>query len=468
MNRINRSHLVRPATPIRRTYDMVLNQHPGATRFEAHDLVPLSQPYHADDGDEALMRICGQPRRWIAKHKNPRYAAWGVALEPIEPDAWGRVAVSGTAIARINHDPSTTILDSCRGWLDVHPDPDTEEGENPRWGLERAHGRAKLLKRFYLDPESGGDRQYYAAIDLSQSCHTFPVQAQKTYTPGTAIQCVTGHSLYPNVHDKVTVKTPYWAWTFFAIGREDIDNYTGTCGMARWTGEYNTAEDPGDGLTAGNIFEIVDWPSEFEVEVQADFDERLGVGATCRVKLYSSVIPGAVGDLIGAPIGYSTLPYPLPPTWKTAHGSEGALAVLRCSQVPYYGVEYWIEAAPFLDEPYGTIRMIDSWPVADSTGPYPGWKWCDGVHATPDLTDRFIVGGGNPLDGAKHQWQTTGGHATHGNGTNDHTDHETGSAYTNNMAGQTVAPGGVAYTHSETDNEPPWYAVAFAKRVQIT
>ena len=127
----------------------------------------------------------------------------------------------------------------------------------------------------------------------------------------------------------------------------------------------------------------------------------------------------------------------------------------------------------------------------------PHWALCDGGGTTPDLTDRFIVGaGGTYAVGA------TGGYKWHGETENNHGNHRlahhhpigttsqdlatTGATanwriidVTGNVvwdAGTTGAHrppdvydesihNGAANSNADTDNRPPFYALAFIQRI---
>jgi hypothetical protein len=382
-------------------------------------------------------------------------------LEPIEPFKWGRVATSGVTVARLNYYPSETIGTGL-GWVDVYPG--TAEDADPRWGLERAHGRAKLLTRFYVDPEGGGDREYYGAIDLDQSCHTFPVQAQTTQTSTTAtsITCCTGHGSAPNLRDAVSARRG-GRYVGPAIGRHDLSSGgVGTCGFVRWTGDYNLASE-------ANQFNLVTWPDKFDVEIQAAFDGYPSLSSDwVAVKLYDEYAAGGsggVGSQFYVTVGlYDAIRTTSADTqWSTVHGAVGAIGLLCTSGLATnrFALPRWLDPAIFLDEPYGTIRMIASGTVT-GTGPYPGWKWCDGTNTSPDLRDKFVVG-----QGPNHTVGFTGGQSKHGGGTNDHAAHALTTGPVASGAGGTGASA-ITTNHgagsTETDNEPPWYAVAFAKR----
>jgi len=131
----------------------------------------------------------------------------------------------------------------------------------------------------------------------------------------------------------------------------------------------------------------------------------------------------------------------------------------------------------YLDSKIGTIRMwygqIDDIP--------PGWALCDGTGGTIDLRGRFIVG----YESGDDDYGTigaTGGYKLHGDAENDHDDHpwshlhglyaceqvlQTGSGdwWYLLYDDDTATAGSGDLTHSETDNRPPYYVLAFIQRI---
>jgi len=86
-----------------------------------------------------------------------------------------------------------------------------------------------------------------------------------------------------------------------------------------------------------------------------------------------------------------------------------------------------------------------------------GYALCDGTEGRPDLRDRFIVGAGNAYNVAD-----TGGYANHGGDENDHEDHSSEMNLACVAFGLDFNVwGGSTFTHSQTDNRPPYYALAF-------
>lgn len=462
----------------------VLSWYTGATIRQRGELVPLTYPLWAANAAWSGTDVLKEkpfdagvlPSAWYATHANPRYASWGVALEPIRPFRFGRVAVSGLAVVRMNY-RSAVSYTSVGGWVDVHPDPDSEEGDDPRWGLERAHGRAKLLTKFYRDPPGGGDREYYAVVDLDRPSHVFPVQAKTTNnTPSaTSVACYTGHSTSPNTLDTITLRRTNSRAIGLAVGKDDLTSSgLGTLGWAEWTGEWNRSSEDG-------AFYVRDWPERFEVEVQSAFDGYpFTSSGIASVKLYTAEKDGGagcVGDAFSVPVGIEDGIRTTGATtqWATVHGAEDARAtVLADCTEDLSGPNAWLDPAPWLDAPYGTIRMMTGVTIT-GTGPYPGWLWCDGTSGTPDLREKFVCGA--TAAGGDRVLDTTGGQAIHGGNTNDHDahtidDHETQLVQLGTDGAMLTVVIGKDHTvnnnhgvgSDETNNEPPWYAVAFAIR----
>jgi hypothetical protein len=106
--------------------------------------------------------------------------------------------------------------------------------------------------------------------------------------------------------------------------------------------------------------------------------------------------------------------------------------------------------------------VIVAWNGTTSDIP-PGWAVCDGTGATPDLTDRFIVGGTATASGGSvsptaalpthsdHGTHASGGSHTHGTTGSVH-DHTTGSPSTTVQAssGTAVTAGSSTHLHSIT------------------
>ena len=118
----------------------------------------------------------------------------------------------------------------------------------------------------------------------------------------------------------------------------------------------------------------------------------------------------------------------------------------------------------FPDEvPSGVVVM---WGGAIVDIPY-GWTLCDGGNdslgnATPDLSSKFIVGY-KAADGDYGALGGTGGFKLHGPTENNHTDHTIGGrVYTVTDPAQTQFV--TTNDHSETDNRPPYYVLAFIRK----
>ena len=97
-----------------------------------------------------------------------------------------------------------------------------------------------------------------------------------------------------------------------------------------------------------------------------------------------------------------------------------------------------------------------------------GWTLCDGGNdgkgvATPDLSSKFIVGY-KAADADYGTIGNAGGFKLHGPAENNHDDHPAGSyryEVSTNPADEFPIVDGV---HSETDNRPPYYVLAFIRK----
>jgi len=113
------------------------------------------------------------------------------------------------------------------------------------------------------------------------------------------------------------------------------------------------------------------------------------------------------------------------------------------------------------DLPSGLIVM---WGGAIADIPV-GWTLCDGGNdslgvATPDLSGSFIVGY-DAGDGDYDAIADAGGFKQHGTTENGHTDHTT---FQRVSGTNPAALGAQSITHSDTDNRPPYYTLAFIRK----
>jgi len=389
--------------------------------------------------------------------KVPKYSKWGVALEPIPYGRFGRIVTGGVALVKLT-DWDRTFGDDSRQpqWADVHPSPDSETRE--RWQLlPRNHGRARILARGEVDGQG------YALIDMDQPRWLIPIQAQTTSPLSVNRNVYTSHDKAPDSVDVIYVQpiSNYWG-RMPGIGKDDLtDEYKGTCGWAQW-----------DGIA----FRPILWPGEFLVESQRALDSNFQYyGQT--MKFWHPEAAVAVGDTFDVVkphpryiYGGSATPSP---TWFTyAWRADSILAVHRRS--PYIATGLVADARSILAAPDGEIRMLTGVALTGD-GPWPGWIWADGrtvptYGATLDLSDRFMRGPNTyDIDGLLGAY---GGYATHdGAALSGHDEHPTVFAPAGGVTVREAPGAGGAnwgLLHSETDNEPPWYAVAYAQRVDHT
>lgn len=106
-------------------------------------------------------------------------------------------------------------------------------------------------------------------------------------------------------------------------------------------------------------------------------------------------------------------------------------------------------------EPVGTIKMFHAHP---STIP-SGWAICDGGSGTPDLRDKFILGGVTP--GETGGSDTTSGSSTNNSGAPSSTQNvDTTGADT--LVASNVHTHNIAHTHTHT---PPFYRMVFIMKI---
>lgn len=391
----------------------------------------------------------------------PRYSQWGVATEPIASGKVGLVAVGGIVLAKLAVEYGVWHWQT---YVDVHPDPSDAPGSRDAWRLfPRKHGRARFLGH---DRISEGDDEglYYGWIDMGQSNWTIPIQAKTTVTSAPAegkFDAYVGHDTSDaTLGDTIEVEidAPFSAAAFRALGLDDCiaAGYSdrGTMGWAQW-----------DWTEEGGGFVLTDWPRTLFVEAQAEFDGYPFAGTgTVNVKLTPGPDRAGIGPAFDAQLGLPTGTHgdTSSSNQATAHGEASTKL-----QLVRLGDQLAVDVGYLLDAPYGTIRPYAGISIDDThPGPHHGWYWCNGSNGTPDLRDRFLVGQSDD-----HPYETTGGHATHGDGVNDHDDHDLSSLTPAECAlgwqQQNVLPtdaSSLVLEHTETDNEPPWYAVAFAGR----
>jgi hypothetical protein len=139
--------------------------------------------------------------------------------------------------------------------------------------------------------------------------------------------------------------------------------------------------------------------------------------------------------------------------------------------------------SPCAGAEYGTIQAY----TGRLPGPVPilpkGWKLCDGENGTIDLRGRFIMGIDVGGIAGENTMGATGGFRKHGTTENNHNDHphhghpvtasssfctdETGEGnfvapYDAYSAGNDTAD----WSHSDSDNRPRYYVLAFMQRVE--
>lgn len=206
-------------------------------------------------------------------------------------------------------------------------------------------------------------------------------------------------------------------------------------------------------------------------------------------------------------------------TWQTANDSDAVASVLiGAASIPTDTAQYaYIPVAVVAYDTTpnritsitrygaGAVEYIDHTPY-NCPIPYSGlianiphgYLLCDGTSGTPDLGTRFIVGYKSG-DADYGSIGNTGGHKTHGGANNDHDDHafDLSHVHALSTAGTAVVGGGICFEaatgdianpcgdqntawcdsditganatltleHSETDNRPPYYTLAFIIRL---
>lgn len=449
-----------------------------ANDYQRFELVGISNFWSPDQHLESTAACVGYVTA-------PSYSRWGVAQEPLPAGATGLVAVNGLALAKIvdrDVQPATP-------YADVHPDPTPETREGFRL-CPRTHGYARIVRSWYqpLDWDCNG-----AIVDLgNRRAVVSATLAETTQVPGS-------NTVWPD---------------------GDSDDPLNVVGVAGVGANHSTTDATRGSLVLVNpggysgSWTPVGWPTEFWVLSQEEIDDdNLLAHRYISVKFATYNDSGWLehGEAFNAylhPFSYAQYPYLVdrygfataPPygDWgKTLRVRRGQ-RMRYCLHVgePWYG--YLAEEPGIYDEPWGTIR-----PIANptfffngsftTTGPSPGWYWCDGQSHpdAPDLRDRFLIGAGpGPDQGPTkvHTFRGTGGQSHHGrwgdygpdfNSHNAHQlpDHTFNVDYfeapvhggTAAMTSPTVVghgdPSSPGVNHSMTDNEPPWYGVVYAIRL---
>lgn len=98
-----------------------------------------------------------------------------------------------------------------------------------------------------------------------------------------------------------------------------------------------------------------------------------------------------------------------------------------------------------------------------------GWVLCDGSASTPDLRDKFVLGAASDAAATPLVGETGGNHLHGGGTTNNHTTHPAHGFDVNGTEPEATPQSGLptAQTpfehdaHSETDNRPAYYALAY-------
>jgi len=377
------------------------------------------------------------------------YRNWGVALEPMQTNSYGLVAVAGLCFVRLS--PRSTAANV---FADIHPSPSGRDGYR---AANRLHGQARIL-----DITDGYHEDYeIALIDIRGGNEVIDVVSKETvFRDGypKVYPCLPWYVRETN--DTVDTADELTAWAITqdgygrrlvaAIGYDDSETYA-TLGQVRWGGDSER-------------FFITQWPRHHLVELQCDVD--VGTFPTASipnvyVKMMArrgSAVYGPFGDQENVRVGLledSTQTYPTTDRCKTVSAVEGAMGMLV--EPDHAGTPY-LDGTPWIDEPYYTLRWMQLDGPMTGTGPYLGWYWCDGESHTnaPDYRDLFPV-----MVGSSHAVGATGGESQHGDGTNDHGNHLT-TTIESSVGGQTVVVDG---SHGDTDNEPPWFAAGLAIRL---
>jgi len=362
------------------------------------------------------------------------YRNWLVLVDRIPNGEWGRARSSGLACVRLQTrdlDDDLAVAYPNGFWVDVHPDPAAGTRQQYHAAM-RTHGGAYLLDRtdgFHADYELG-------LIDLDRPRDTIEIVAKETFAP--AASTFTAHPLRDSSYtwpsrvvdedDELTIypqrNGAYALRTVCGIGGA-------TFGSARWNPMIGR-------------FVLETWPETFRVELVKRIDSLASSGGGLSDALQfvgdDSVIFNAV---LNAP-GAGSLR-----TWNGSVGDQLTLHLNGSVQDAVNHLEWWVDAAPIMDDPYCTIRARGT-----GGGWAPGWKLCDGTDGAPDLTDKFLKGSDN------NNTQQTGGSLTH-----EHSDHARSGIYQGSGSLIWVTTG---YEHNEVSTSPPYYTVSYWIRLQDT
>lgn len=417
--------------------------------------------------------------------ETPKYRNWGITQEPIKAGGIGRVVVRGYTLAKITirRDAADNLLSAWRH-VDIHPDP-TGDRETHRLSI-RTHGAGVVCGAKTLNINTGeGDEDYIAPIWIDAQ----PGIA-RIYRKESAIDALPSSVYIAEDNDfgaaidstdpmgSSWIEAPDDMGLLPGLGLDDVSASEVTYGLAVW--------EPGRATATGK-WRIVHWPDPIPAMLDENFEFGVTVGGTTKgskwAEFHLATSPGGSG------VGPAFTATPSPTNHSDSAFTppdQRVFSLYAPADVPIW-IDRWgdMRVEPFmLHPPFGSLRSY--WDVAISgTGPCDGWYWCDGSSHpdAPDFNGRFLVGQGagqpthltDPFP--SHGSGTYGGEAIHGGDHNDHDDHAINS---HTITKDTIYPAGGSavdvvtdvtptthddLSHTETDNEPRWAAVAWAIRL---
>ena len=439
----------------RRWQEFVRIQYDGTVDLQKYELVRLmNSPHYLDLANAPTPPVL----RGYQMNTNASqcYGNWAVLHEAVQvgQSHLALACVGGYTPARIS---ARSVGGTVRNWgyADMHPSPADETREVYRLA-SRCHGKARIH-------DWNTSRDYaYVYLEPDPTVRSFPVVAKNTHH-GTGSY---DREVYPVGPTHVDTGDPlevggHSTQLLWPVGI-GYDDSVSAC--SRGLAQYDPQQS----------WRLTQWQDRHWVKLQNNVDQLLSGGTIPSWKLVDWPGGTEYGDAFEMRIGRDlqvSFAQPSDDQRATYNLEEGSYFTFRTvhSYKASWGMTRWpfIEEQPgMFDAAYGTVRIIHDASYS-GTGPYRGWYWCDGSShsGAPDYRDRFIVGEG-PGDGDAHlrAHSGTGGYAYHGDGVlfeeNNHTDH-----LTNTVQSGSGATAVVQGSHDSTNNEPPWYAVAFAIRL---
>jgi hypothetical protein len=141
--------------------------------------------------------------------------------------------------------------------------------------------------------------------------------------------------------------------------------------------------------------------------------------------------------------------------------------------IPSSGFDEPVCLSDCSDDVFDTIKLF----CGSTSDIPPGWALCDGTNGTADLTGRFVMGLDADGQSDENTIGDTGGYRTHGSSENNHSAHGQHSVTLTmryvadspdevNMVADAYDIAHATEAHSDSDNRPRYYVLAYMQRVE--